>query len=35
VNPGLMTIIPNKGSGVMGAPVILVAGQGDTDANQK
>jgi hypothetical protein len=24
VNPGLMTIIPNKGPGVMGAPVILV-----------
>jgi hypothetical protein len=24
VNPGLKTIIPNKGPGVMGAPVILV-----------
>jgi hypothetical protein len=35
VNPGLMTIIPNKGAGVMGAPVILVPGQGGADANQK
>jgi hypothetical protein len=34
VNPGLMTIIPNRGAGVMGAPVILVPGQGDADANQ-
>ena len=31
----LMTIIPNKGAGVMGAPVIHVPGQGDADANQK
>jgi hypothetical protein len=28
-----MTIIPNKGAGVMGAPVILVPGQRDADAN--
>jgi hypothetical protein len=35
VNPGLMTVIPNKGAGVMGAPVILVPGQGGADANQK
>ena len=30
-----MTIIPNKGTGVMGAPVIHVPRQGDADANQK
>ena len=35
VNPGLMTIIPNKGPGVMGAPVILVPAQGDADAHQQ
>ena len=34
MNPRLMTIIPNKGAAVMGAPVILVPGQDDADANQ-
>jgi hypothetical protein len=31
----LMTIVFDKGPGVMGAPVILVPGQGGADANQK